>query len=45
MVCEHKWEKDEIFEGDGVMLFFGPIGDIKREWRYICQKCGEIKYE
>ena len=45
MVCKHDWKMDERFEGDGVIMLSGPINEVKREWRYICQKCGEINYE
>ncbi len=45
MKCKHDWEMDERMKGDGVMMFFGKIGEVKREWRYICNLCGEVKYE
>lgn len=43
--CEHTWKVDEFFESGAVMMFSGPIDDVKREMRYICKKCGEVKYE
>jgi len=45
MKCKHKWKVDPQFEGDGVIMLFGEIGNIKRERRYICEKCGEIDYK
>lgn len=45
MQCLHEWEEDERFASGGVIMLFGKIGDIKRETRMICKKCGEVKYD
>jgi hypothetical protein len=42
--CNHKFKIDPMFEGGAVMMFAGPIGDVKQEMRYVCSKCGEVKY-
>ena len=35
---------DKRFEDGTVMMFFGDIGNIKRELRVVCEKCGSVDY-
>jgi len=43
-VCKHEYKEDERFKGDGIIMLFGNIGDVKREVRVICDKCGNVDY-
>lgn len=43
--CNHKWIIDKRFADGSVIMLFGDIGNVQREMRYICDKCGEIKYK
>ena len=43
--CEHEWKEDERFKGNGVIMLFGNIGDVNRESRVICKKCGAVDYQ
>lgn len=45
MGCKHDWKIDPMFANGAVMMFFGKIGQVKREMRYFCNKCGGVKYE
>lgn len=45
MICKHEWEEDELFKSGAVVMLFGNIDDVKQESRFICKKCGEVKYE
>lgn len=42
--CKHEWENDPIFEDGSVIMLFGPVGNVKREMRQQCRKCGAVKY-
>lgn len=44
MKCKHKWEEDERFEDGGIMMFFGKVGEVKRETRMVCKNCGAFDY-
>jgi len=43
--CNHEWEEDERFKDGKIIMLFGKIGNVKRETRMICKKCGAIKYQ
>ena len=42
--CNHEWIEDELFKSGAVVMLFGNIGDVQRETRVICKKCGMVNY-
>ena len=42
--CKHEWQEDENFSNGAVIMITGTVGDMKREIRMVCKKCGEIDY-
>ncbi len=42
--CKHEWIEDELFKSGAVTMFFGKLNNIKKESKYICKNCSEIKF-
>lgn len=42
--CKHEWIEDELFKSGACSMFFGEIGKVKQESRFICRKCKSVNY-
>lgn len=43
--CKHRWVIDKLFESGPVMMSVGKIGEVEREDRFVCAKCGPVDYK
>ena len=43
--CRHKWIEDEMFTCGAITMIAGTPKDMGEETRFICKKCGDVKYK